>query len=134
MPLCLRASLDTRCRNLPERNPFAFQLPSSSSFSQLGLPTTLPTSPIAPWLAGYFLTDVLPLLVLIDDSSLLPSNYGYVALACGSTFALHIYQVMTVSKWRKQANIAYPAYMASKDEQESSPAAKTFNCAQASLP
>lgn len=42
------------------------------------------------------------------DSSLLPANYGYTALAGASTFVLHIYQVMQVSKHRKAAKIPYP--------------------------
>ncbi|CED82387.1 GST, gst [Phaffia rhodozyma] len=62
--------------------------------------------------------------------SLLPQDYGFVALAATSTFYLHVYQVLQVSKYRKLAKVVYPQFMAEKAQMDANPDAVKFNCAQ----
>ncbi|KAL7413089.1 membrane-associated proteins in eicosanoid and glutathione metabolism [Mrakia frigida] len=68
--------------------------------------------------------------VPVSILSLLPANYGWVALAGASTFLLHVYQVLQVSKYRKASKVAYPQFYAEKSEMEASVDAKLLNCAQ----
>lgn len=86
-------------------------------------------------------------------SFVIPPNYAYVALAASGTFWLNMFQIITVSKARKevshptqssipraisyihssrlwQSGLKYPVYMAENSVAEKDPKAYRFNCCQ----
>lgn len=59
-----------------------------------------------------------------------PAGFSYVVAAMLSTVFLLVGQIVTVSKHRRLAGIAYPQLYADKAEVAASPSALKFNCAQ----